>query len=272
MKTPHHPSAFCLLSFMLLCLPAHAAVFTYNFESLSSGALSGQDNWTSISGSSFIVTNGAGTNTSQVVGTGGSAGSNFAGRVNDGSFSFGSLAGVTSVTLGFDTRYVNGGTGGVSNQAHFFLNNSPSGSTQSAFFGLQGNNLTINNAAFALPGGLNFDDWISLRLVMDLTANGGDGSGSLLYKNLTDGETSYSAVAGLQGINLNLDPLQNPLLWDRMMLRTGFYEGNKIDNLYIETSVPEPSRAFLVALGFAGFILRRRRGTPAVTIGSSQHG
>lgn len=265
MKTPHrYPIVPLLLSFTLLCLPLHAAVFTYDFESPpinSLGVLSGQDNWSSLGGSAFIVTNGTGFNTSQVVGTGGSAGSNFAGRINDGSFTFGSLTGVTSLTLGFDTRYVNGGTGGVSNQAHFYLNSSPVASTQSAFFGLEGNNLTINNSAFALPGSLNFDDWISLRLVMDLTANGGDGSGSLYYKNLTDGDTSYSAVAGLQGINLNLDPLQDPLQWNRMMLRTGSYEGNKIDNLYIETSsaVPEPSRALLAMLGLCGLILRRRR-------------
>jgi len=264
MKTPRrHPIAPLLLSFMLLSLSAHAAVFTYDFESPpinSLGALAGQDNWSSLGGSTFIVTNGTGFNTSQVVGTGGSAGSNFAGRINDGNFSFGSLTGVTSLTLGFDTRYVSGGSGGVSNQAHFYLNSSPVAFTQSAFFGLEGNNLTINNSAFALPGGLDFDDWISLRLVMDLTANSGDGSGSLYYKNLTDGDSSYSAVSGLQGINLNLDPLQDPLQWNRMMLRTGSYEGNKIDNLYIETSsVPEPSRALLAALGFSGLILRRRR-------------
>ncbi|MCB1278492.1 hypothetical protein [Prosthecobacter sp.] len=242
-------------------LAASAAVFTYNFESLTSGNnLAGQDNWTGLGGDAFIVSTGSGTNTSTVVGTAGSTGSNFAGRSNDGTFSFGSLSGVTSLTLGFDTRYVDGGNGGVNNQSLFYLNSSPIASTQSAFFGLNGNGLVINGSGPVLPGTLNFDDWISLQLVMDLTANGGDGSGSLFYKNLTDGDLGYSAVSGLQDINLNLTSGQDPTQWNRMMLRTGLYEGNKIDNLYIETTAaPEPSRTLLAALGICGIILRRKR-------------
>ena len=243
---------------MLLCLPAHAAVFTYNFESLSPGALSGQDNWTNSGASPFIVTTGSGFDTTQVIGTSGSPGSNYATRVNNGGFSFGSLVGVTSLTLGFDTRYVTGGNGGINNQSLFYLDDGAT--TGSAFFGLNGNGLVINGSGPVLPGTLGFDDWFSLRLVMDLTANSGDGSGSLYYKNLTDGDSGYTAVSGLQNIDLNLYPLQDPTLWNRMVLRTGFYEGNKIDNLFIETSaVPEPSRALLAALGIVGLILRRRR-------------
>lgn len=241
---------------MLLCLPVHAAVFTYDFESLGFGALNGQDNWSFLAGdSAFIVTSGSGANTTKVVGTGGSTSSNFAGRINDGNFSFGSLVGVTSLTLGFDTRYVSGG----SDQALFYLN-SASGSTQSAYFGLNGDAFYVNANGIALPSGVDPNDWLSLRLVMDLTANSGDGSGSLFYKNLTDGETSYAAVTGMQDMSLGLS-IQDPTQWNRLMLRTGFYEGNKIDNLFIETSsaVPEPSRSLLAALGLCGLILRRRR-------------
>ena len=258
MKTPHRHSmlAGLLLSFMLLGLNAHAVVI-YSFEGLSNGTLDGQDNWTSPSGAPFIVSDGTGYDTSKVTGTAGSATSNFAIRANDGNFSFGSLVGVTTLTLGFDTRYVAGGNAGTNNQSQFSLNSADS-VTGSAAFGLNGNGLVINSSGPVLPSGLNFDDWFSLQLVMDLTANSGDGSGSLFYKNLTDGDTGYTAVAGLQDINLDLSPLQDPTQWTRMVLRTGFYEGNKIDNLYI-ASVPEPSCALLTALGLICLIPRRRR-------------
>lgn len=260
MKTlPPHPITACLLSlFMLLGVNVHATLFTYDFETQSNGNLGGQDNWVNAFGAPFSVSTGIGTDTTKVVGTAGSTSSNFATRVNDGNFSFGSLVGVTALTLGFDTRYVDGGNGGINNQSHFSIS-SPSGSTGSPFFGLQGNNLTINNSAFTLPGSLNFDDWISLRLQMDLTANSGNGSGTLFYKNLTDGDTGYTAVSGLQNINLNLSS-QDPTQWSRMVLRTGFYEGNKIDNLFIETTpVPEPGTVLVGAACIGVTVFRRRR-------------
>lgn len=261
MKTPHlHPIIVrLLLASMLLGVNVHAALFTYNFESLTNGTLAGQDNWVFNFGDApYIVSTGTGADTTKVVGTAGSTSSNFATRINDGNFSFGSLTGVTSLTLGFDTRYVAGDNGGINNQSHFALDTS-SGSTGSARFGLQGNGFIVSNTTTGLPTGVDFDDWISLRLEMDMLANGGNGSGSLYYKNLTDGDPGFTAVSGLQ--NLNLGYLaQDPSQWSRMVLRTGFYAGNKIDNLYIDTTpVPEPGTALFGVACVGVAALRRRR-------------
>ena len=63
---------------------------------------------------------------------------------------------------------------------------------------------TFTNTTLAAACNSTFGDWVRLRLVMDLTANGGSGSGDVYCMNLTNGETSWTAVAGLQGIDLKL--------------------------------------------------------------------
>ncbi len=62
--------------------------------------------------------------------------------------------------------------------------------------------------------------WIRLLLVMDFTANGGQGSSDVYYQNLTLGDLTLQPVAGLQDVNLGLNPLtadaRNPTLWNAM--------------------------------------------------------
>lgn len=76
--------------------------------------------------------------------------------------------------------------------------------------------------------------WVRLRLVMDFAANGGQGSGNLYFKNLTNGDTSFAKVSGLQGVNLGLNPAgldaTNPANWNAMWTHM---EGatNQLDNI-----------------------------------------
>jgi hypothetical protein len=85
-------------------------------------------------------------------------------------------------------------------------------------------------------------DWVRSRLVMDLTANSGQGSGDLYYQNLSNGDVSFQPVAGLQGINLGLDSgasdARNPALWDGMWLHM---EGatNQLDNVVLSNDSDE---------------------------------
>lgn len=253
MKTPcRHPIlAPLLLSFMLLGLHANAAIFTYNFDNLTNGNVSGQDSWIDSPGNpsgavSFIVSTGTGADTTKVLGTNGSTASNFAWRTNDGNFSFGNLSGSPSLILGFDGQFVSGG----SDQIHFSLRNTAN-TAASPVFGFEGNAFRLGSSTSALPGTINASDWVRMQMAVDLNLN----TASLSYKNITDGETVFTAVSGLQNINF---ASLNPAVWNEMVLRTGFYAGSKIDNLYIE-SVPEPSRALLAALGLLSLILRRRR-------------
>jgi len=64
--------------------------------------------------------------------------------------------------------------------------------------------------------------WIRVRVVMDLAAAGGTGLGSLYLRNITTGEPAFTAVPGLQGIPLALNPgaadATNPTLWNAVWL------------------------------------------------------
>lgn len=80
-------------------------------------------------------------------------------------------------------------------------------------------------------------DWYRLQLRMDLTANGGSGSGSLYYMNLTRGDTRFQPVVELQDLDLGLDamdPDAGPETWNAMWLTMRF-EGSqsmpRADNL-----------------------------------------
>lgn len=256
MKTSRRPPVigFLLLSFILLGLHVHAAVSIYSFENLNLGNVAGQDGWIDSPNNpdgavSFIISTGTGADTSKVFGTAGSPASNFAWRPNDGNFSFGDLSSSPVLILGFDGQFV----GNSFDQIHFNLRNTAN-TAASPIFGYEGNNFRIGGNFAALPGTINANDWVRMQMVMDMTL----GTASLYYQNLTDSETSFTPVSGLQNVSTGT---LNPAVWNEMLLRTGFNAGNKIDNLYIETSssVPETSRALLAALGLVGLILRRRR-------------
>jgi hypothetical protein len=87
-------------------------------------------------------------------------------------------------------------------------------------------------------------EWYHVRALIDLSANGGDGSGSLFIRDLTDGESNLIPVPMAQNVNLQLltCPAPNPLLWDTTAVFTlSEYGGNgAVDNVSYSV-VPEPS-------------------------------
>jgi hypothetical protein len=97
--------------------------------------------------------------------------------------------------------------------------------------------------SLADANGATGGDWIRLRLVMDFTANGGHGLGSVYYQNLSAGDTMLQPLAGLQDINLGLDlnatDGSNPALWNAMWLHM---EGatNQLDNIVLARNTPPP--------------------------------
>jgi hypothetical protein len=80
-------------------------------------------------------------------------------------------------------------------------------------------------------------DWYRMQLRMNLTANGGAGSGSLYYMNLTRGDTEFQPIAELQNKNLRLDtlnPAAGPESWNAMFIVMEFEGARavpKLDNL-----------------------------------------
>jgi len=91
-------------------------------------------------------------------------------------------------------------------------------------------------ASLASAGGIGGGDWVRVRVVMDLGANAGAGSGSLFVQNLSQGAVSFTAVPGLQDVDLALDQnaadATNPLLWDALWLH---FEGATygLDNIEV---------------------------------------
>ncbi len=69
--------------------------------------------------------------------------------------------------------------------------------------------------------GNNGNDWYRLQLRIDFTANGGDGSATLHFMNLTDQDTSFHTVSGLRNKPLGLSSLHpdaGPRRWNAMWM------------------------------------------------------
>lgn len=92
------------------------------------------------------------------------------------------------------------------------------------------------NAATTVPVSLigALGDHVRIKVLIDYQANGGFGSASAFYQNLTNGDSTYEAIPGLQNVPLTLDfnatDHNNPSLWNGM---TYHFEGigNQLDNM-----------------------------------------
>jgi hypothetical protein len=206
----------------------------YDFELLNPFYfIHGQDNWVDqpSQGQAVIRVDETTENGSQVVRHHPTVNFNesaFITRVNDSSFGFEPFTGLESAAvlqfectgdhiamfaLGHDrngdgmVRSADGEIGPAfgTNDRQFAIQQANHGSTFAIDFG---------------PGNSR-DDWYRIRLRIDFTANDGDGSGSLLYLNVTDGDDEFLPVAGLESINLDLSamhPDAGPARWDAMWL------------------------------------------------------
>jgi hypothetical protein len=66
------------------------------------------------------------------------------------------------------------------------------------------------------------NDYYRLQLRLDFTANGGDGLGSLVFKNLTDGDTGFHSVPGVRNQPLGLHrlpPAARPAHWNALWIQ-----------------------------------------------------
>jgi hypothetical protein len=241
----------------------------YTFEGLANGTLAGQDNWTDFSGGptnhsvTTVVPSHLGSPTKVVTGSDQTI------RENDGSYSFAPhSASNTMAMIQFDLRPSTGDTD------TFALGNIVVGQTSrlGPQFGIWGglNSFMIRGAVegtitlAALTGTDSLSDWYRLQLVVDFTANGGNGAGSLYVQNLTDGELSLRPAPVLSNVNLQILNMANdsedPATWDTMYIRS-LTGGALFDNLdpNFTPPVPEPSTLGLVVLGGIGMVVKSRR-------------
>lgn len=92
-------------------------------------------------------------------------------------------------------------------------------------FRIQEANLgTVYDDNFNIGGGdaNSGNDYYQLRLRLDFTANGGDGVGTLLFRNLTDGDTGFHSVPGVHNRPLGLlrlAPGARPALWNALWVQ-----------------------------------------------------
>jgi len=230
------PVAFSVALGVVALATSIGSAAVYDFEGLSAAPLIGQDNWTNQFGSTDIdVTTGTGVNTSDVATSNVNA-AVLPYRQNDGSFSFPTFAGTeTSALLEFDLF-----KGGIFGGTMYMLNGGAApfgptfGITNTNKFYIRGANNGTENEVL---DNVDLNDWIRLRLVIDFTANGGDGSGDFSYQNLTDGETAFTSVAGLQNINLQINSGPAPTTWDTVGFRVDQIDV-AVDNLRVELVAP----------------------------------
>jgi hypothetical protein len=206
------------------------------------------------------VQTGLGTNNTKTLYSPATGTPNVAHRINDGTFSFGTLAGTeTALILQGDFRYHDNFSG--AGDFYIMLHNAGAPSPQ---IGLGPIGITLRDAGYGatatfMPATIQVGDWVRLRMELDLTANGGNGSADVYYQNLTDGDAGLVPIASLQNIDTNIVGAGSlPTAWNTMRIdgRSGGPGIGGFDNFTV--IVPEPSSAMLLLLT-ASFLLARRR-------------
>jgi len=191
----------------------------YDFEHLTvNQSLVGQDGWVLRPGFADIeVRTGIGFDTSKVA-----AGNNPArnlssilARPNDAAFSFPQFQGnETDALVQADVRFENSG---IATVLFGPSNDGPDGGDfPGDVVGEFGPRIRMSRSSFSMRHVDMFEpsvlvgsagssgDWFRLQLRMDFTALGGEGSGSVFYRNLTRSEVGFTPVPGLQDLNLGL--------------------------------------------------------------------
>ncbi|MEM1184226.1 MAG: glycosyl hydrolase family 28-related protein [Planctomycetota bacterium] len=145
-------------------------------------------------------------------------------RQNTGGFGFvPHRATQTEASISFEGRA--GISGGSSGNAYLILNNTSG--NDGIQFGMSASQFLIRGGQFSgvlqtfasIPSGwYSRGEWFRIELRIDFTANGGEGAGSLFFLNLTDGDTEYRAVPGLQNVPFEGE-VRFPETWDRIEFR-----------------------------------------------------
>ena len=251
----------------------------YDFNSLSTGNLVGQDGWTQgyTSGPGTSPTVALGPSTANYVGSNSASTSATAGGVAMSyniEFTAGSVTTSSVIRLEFDVYRPSGAP-------IAFMGIGQSSSTYpSAYFGISGNTFqlrasnfgTVNIASGAL---FNLGEWYTVAAEWDINT----GMATMYAKNITnptatawqtnttdagDGWRQLYFGVGLTNasVSLGIPPSGTGSVanWDSAFIRMTPSGGGTsyLDNIYVAT-VPEPGTCVLVGLSAMGMILFRRR-------------
>ena len=235
-----------LVCVILPGMAGNADADTYDFNSLTSGNLNGQDGWvtTKINTSTDVqVGAGHGYDGTQALksvaaGPGGVAGE---ATLKGGSLVLPDFTGSNVYMFDFD---VVRNWWGTSVYIAHDADNDGKADTNGIGISLSGYGGKLklftgewNNGPDA-PGG-----WSKIRIVMDTAANGNQGRVSVLYKNPPDA-SDWQAPAELQNINMSLDrsatDARNPANWNCVFVRFETDIGGGLDNLDFSVQEPPP--------------------------------
>lgn len=268
MSRVHAVLIFSLLLAMV-CVATPAQATTYTFEGLVGGNLLGQDNWLHYNtganvggeaqvqaGTGFDGTTVARSNTGNVQ----------VSRANDANYSFPTINSAVTIIQQADFRFngdenifmlsSDGANGAVFNSTPYVgltgnLTTTAAFRFRLAHFGAS-TNVLLSTAAPEIQAG----DWIRIQTILDMAANGGDGSASVSYQDLTLGQVGFTPIPGMQNVAAGLlaNGLANKYTFDRMYFRGGVANGGQqIDNLTVEV-VPEPTSIAIGAIGLVGML------------------
>ena len=250
-----------LAAFVALATPearAQTAILSYDFNSLTTGALSGQGVWSTLSlqQTPNVVAGPSGSvDTTQVIGVGASASP----EVQAALFSSGSLTSSSVVTLTFDLYVGNSSASELFGIGSSTVTGASFGIWAGAF-AIRGQGYSslvnaVNSAGTAIQATLNH--WYTVQSVWNLATN----TGTLSILDLTAGATVFTTLYFDAGQSVttaslgltNLATTNNPSNWTNVYLRTA-YGGSTgyLDNLSVSVaSVPEPRTWGLLFLGVA---------------------
>ncbi len=241
---------------------------SYDFNAYTLGDLNGQSGWGSegFNGAAGVQISGGSFNSTQFALFNDAGAGRGASAWNKGAFS--PLNGSETVTLQFDFRagttqsnYV--GLGWDNGSSKVTLNSPANQHGFEIKTGLSGGiAVFLNGASFGTDaGGFTAGGWYTIRVDMNLGANSGAGSLSVVSK--VANASSFDPVTGLQNVNMGLNGLgtsaSDPTLWNTLWFHNeGGFSG--LDNLAV-TAVPEPApiALFIGGLIAMGMVVFRRR-------------
>ncbi len=246
----------------------------FTFDSLASGSLVGQDGWTSSGTTKPSPTLQIGGGINSTLAAAGSAPINgnaqqaaiHAGGGGGGLLGTGGTSGqfITLQMQAMEHHYYQSvfGVGqrvGGSIFTNFSLGFYIGISDGDVWFGRENTGAITGFALLDIKPTYDPGDWYEVKGVVDLLANGGNGSGSLFVRDLTDGESLFTAVPDAQYVNLSIlsGPAPNPAQWDGVVLwLSGGYGGSGAADTLSYQVVPEPAAASLMVL-FTALAWRR---------------
>ncbi len=241
-----------------VCCPAlfadtAGAATVYTFDGLTNGSLTGQDTWTTYltyTGFNVLDATDVGINTSKVaLSTAGSPA--FSIRPNDASFAFPLLsATATGATLQFDikaslsttasTYFGLAGNVDTTPGINTTSERSPAFGIINGVFGIQhlGASAGLTDLGTPASKGVDEGDWLQMQMVIDFTANSGNGAATVWYKNLTQSDTDFTRLTA-NPVNLGLTTrytgvyaaMRNPANWNSLIIARGNPTAMQVDNL-----------------------------------------